>query len=71
MSDEILIIISLSVIIFISPLISKFTKIPTIPVEIILGSLAVYFSFIVEHSIFELVAELAHLMALAHYQVCS
>lgn len=71
MSEEISIIISLSFIIFSSPLISRFTKIPTIPVEIILGSLFVYFSLIVEHSIFELVAELGflYLMFLAGLEV--
>ena len=35
MTEEILIIISISIIIFISPLVSKFTKIPTVPVEIV------------------------------------
>lgn len=71
MTDEILIIITISTIIFISPLVSKFTKIPTVPVEIILGALAVYFSLIVEHTIFELVAELGflYLMFLAGLEV--
>lgn len=69
--EEILIIISLSIIISVSPLISKMTKIPTIPVEIMLGTIAVYFSFIVEHSILELVAELGflYLMFLAGLEV--
>ena len=71
MTEEILIVISISIIIFISPLVSKFTKIPTVPVEIVLGALAVYFSFIVEHSILELVAELGflYLMFLAGLEV--
>jgi Kef-type K+ transport system membrane component KefB len=71
MTEEILIIISISIIIFISPLVSKFTKIPTVPVEIILGAIAVYFSFIVEHTILELVAELGflYLMFLAGLEV--
>lgn len=71
MAEEILIIISISMIIFISPLISKITKIPTIPVEIVLGALAVYFSFITEHTILELVAELGflYLMFLAGLEV--
>ncbi len=71
MLEEILIIISISLIIFVSPLISKLTRIPTIPVEIMLGALAVYFSFIVEHTIFELVAELGflYLMFLAGLEV--
>lgn len=71
MTEEILIIISISLIIFVSPLISKLTRIPTIPVEIVLGAVAVYFSFIVEHTIFELVAELGflYLMFLAGLEV--
>ena len=71
MTEEILIVISISIIIFISPLVSKFTKLPTVPVEIVLGALAVYFSFIVEHSILELVAELGflYLMFLAGLEV--
>ena len=71
MSEEILIIISISLIIFTSPLISKVVKLPTITVEIILGSLAAYFAFIVEHSILELVAQLGflYLMFLAGLEV--
>lgn len=71
MTEEVLIIISLSFIIFASPLISKVTKIPTTPIEIILGAVFVYFSLIVEHSIFELVAELGflYLMFLAGLEV--
>ncbi|RXJ98202.1 sodium:proton antiporter [Arcobacter sp. CECT 8986] len=71
MGDEILIIISLSVIIFTSPLLSKALRIPTIPIEIMMGSLAVYFSYIHENTIFELVAELGflYLMFLAGLEV--
>jgi Kef-type K+ transport system membrane component KefB len=52
-------------------LVSKFTKIPTVPIEIVLGAIAVYFSFIVEHSILELVAQLGflYLMFLAGLEV--
>uniref|UniRef100_UPI004047947E cation:proton antiporter n=1 Tax=Aliarcobacter sp. TaxID=2321116 RepID=UPI004047947E len=71
MSEEILIIISISLIIFTSPLISKLLKLPTIPVEIMLGALAAYFVFIVEHPIFDLVAELGflYLMFLAGLEI--
>ena len=71
MNDEILIIFSISFIIFASPLLSRLTKIPTIPIEIILGALFVYFSFISENAIFELVAELGflYLMLLAGLEV--
>lgn len=71
MTEEILIIISISLIIFTSPLISRVLRLPTITVEIILGALAAYFAFIVEHSILELVAELGflYLMFLAGLEV--
>ena len=71
MSEEILIIISLSLIIFTSPLIGKFLKLPTIPVEIMLGAIAAYFAFISEHAILHLVAELGflYLMFLAGLEV--
>jgi len=71
MSEEILIIISISLIIFTSPLLSKFLKLPTIPVEIMLGAIATYFAFIVEHPIFHLVAELGflYLMFLAGLEI--
>ena len=71
MNEEILIIFSISFIIFASPLLSRLTKIPTIPLEIILGALFVYFSFISENAIFELVAELGflYLMLLAGLEV--
>lgn len=71
MSEEILIIVTISLIIFTSPLISKVIKLPTITVEIILGALAAYFAFIVEHTILELVAQLGflYLMFLAGLEV--
>ncbi|MGB6329980.1 MAG: cation:proton antiporter [Halarcobacter sp.] len=71
MTEEILIIISISLIIFASPLISNLLRLPTIAVEITLGALAAYFAFIVEHSILELVAELGflYLMFLAGLEV--
>ena len=71
MTEEILIIISLSLIIFTSPLISNLLRLPTIAVEITMGALAAYFAFIVEHSILELVAELGflYLMFLAGLEI--
>ena len=71
MSEEILIIFSISLIIFISPLVSRVLKLPTITIEIILGAFAAYFALIVEHSILELVAELGflYLMFLAGLEV--
>ena len=71
MSNEISIIITLSLIIFSSPLLSKITKIPTIPIEIFLGSVAVSLAVIEENYIFTLVAELGflYLMFLAGLEV--
>jgi len=71
MSNEISIIITLSLIIFSSPLLSKITKIPTIPIEIFLGSVAVSIAVIQENYIFTLVAELGflYLMFLAGLEV--
>lgn len=71
MSEEILIIISISLIIFTSPLISKLTKLPTIPVEIMMGAVAAYFALISDHAILHLVAELGflYLMFLAGLEI--
>jgi len=71
MTNEVSIILILSIIIFISPLLSKITKIPTIPIEIILGSISMSFGFIESNHIFKLVAELGflYLMFLAGLEV--
>jgi len=71
MTNEISIIIILSLIILASPLLSKFTKIATIPIEIFLGSLAVSLGIIQDNHIFHLVAELGflYLMFLAGLEV--
>ncbi len=71
MSNEISIIITLSVIIFISPYLAKILKIPTTPIEIVLGSLAGYFGFILDNGLFHLIAEIGffYLMFLAGTEV--
>ena len=71
MTEEISIIISVSLIIFSSPLISKLLRLPTITIEIMLGAIATYFAFISEHAILHLVAELGflYLMFLAGLEV--
>jgi Kef-type K+ transport system membrane component KefB len=71
LQNEIAIIITLSLIIFSSPLISKLIKIPTVPIEIVLGSLAMSFALIEENYIFTIVAELGflYLMFLAGLEV--
>ena len=71
MENEIAIILTLSAIIFISPLISRISKIPTIPIEIILGSIAISIGLIHHNHTFTLVAELGflYLMFLAGLEV--
>ena len=71
MTNEIAIIIVLSLIIFSSPLISKIIKIPIVPIEIFLGSVAISYNFIQSDHIFTLVAELGflYLMFLAGLEV--
>jgi len=71
MSNEISIIITLSIIILASPLLSKLIKIPVIPIEIFLGSVAITYNVIEHNHIFTLVAELGflYLMFLAGLEV--
>jgi len=71
MASEVSIIVTLSIIIFISPYISRFLKIPTTPIEIILGTVMGYFYFLGENHLFELIAEVGffYLMFLAGTEV--
>lgn len=72
MSSEISIILTLSVIIFLSPFISKVVKIPITPVEILIGSIAGYFGFVSSNNhLLQLVAEFGflYLMFLAGVEV--
>jgi len=71
MNNEVLIILVLSAIIFLSPLLSKITKIPTITIEIIFGSIVISTGIITQNHIFTLVAELGflYLMFLAGLEV--
>jgi Kef-type K+ transport system membrane component KefB len=71
MENDISIIITLSLIIFLSPFLSRYTKIPVIPIEMILGSIAITFGFLSDNYIFTLVAELGflYLMFLAGLEV--
>ncbi len=62
MTSEVQLILTLSLIIIISPFIAKIFRIPTTPVEIILGSIASYFHFIsAEIHLFEAIAEFGFL----------
>jgi Kef-type K+ transport system membrane component KefB len=71
MSNEVSIIITLSAIIFISPYLSKIFRIPTTPIEILLGSFAATVGFVKYNHQFELIAEVGffYLMFLAGTEV--
>jgi len=71
MSSEILIVITISIIVVISPYLSKILKMPTTPIEIILGSITAYIGILGTNNIFELLAEIGflYLMFLAGLEV--
>jgi len=61
LGDNVLLIITISLIIIFSPFFAKYLKLPTTPIEIILGSLFGYFGFIHDEHLFSIVAELGFL----------
>lgn len=61
MEGNISIVLTLSAIIAFSPFLAKILKIPTTPVEIILGSILAFFGLLHEHELFALVAEFGFL----------
>jgi len=61
MYDDVLLLITLSLIVIFSPFIAKVIKMPTTPVEIILGAVFAYAGFLHHHYLFELVAEVGFL----------
>ncbi len=61
MGENISLVLTLSAIIAFSPFVAKMLKIPTTPVEIILGSLLAFAGLLHEHELFELVAEFGFL----------
>lgn len=61
MSDNTILIITISLIIIFSPFIAKFLRLPTTPIEIILGSLLGYVGFLHDEHLFDLVAEFGFL----------
>ncbi len=65
--DELTILVTISIIIFLSPFFSKLLRIPIAPIEIVLGALAGYFGFLKEYHLFEVIAEVGffYLMFLA------
>ncbi|NPA60497.1 MAG: cation:proton antiporter [Epsilonproteobacteria bacterium] len=61
MNENVILIISISLIIIFSPFFAKVLKLPTTPIEIILGSILGYIGFLHEEHLFEIVAELGFL----------
>jgi Kef-type K+ transport system membrane component KefB len=61
MSNNIVLIITVSLIIIFSPFIARFLRLPTTPIEIILGSLLGYIGFLHDEYLFDLVAEFGFL----------
>ena len=61
MSDNVLLIITISLIIIFSPFFAKILKLPTTPIEIILGSIFGYFGFLHDEHLFEVVSEFGFL----------
>ncbi|MDF1877738.1 cation:proton antiporter [Sulfurimonas sp. SAG-AH-194-L11] len=61
MNENITLIITISLIIIFSPFFAKFLKLPTTPIEIILGSLLAYLGLIHDAHLFEIVAEFGFL----------
>jgi len=61
MDDNILLITTISLIIIFSPFIASLVKLPTTPIEIILGSIFGYIGFLHDEHLFDLVAEFGFL----------
>ena len=71
MPAEITLLLTISLIIWASPFVSKIVRIPTPPVEIVLGSVLALFGFIGHHEYFDIIAEVGflYLMFLAGMEV--
>ncbi|MDA7818219.1 cation:proton antiporter [Sulfurimonas sp.] len=61
MSDNVILILTISLIIIFSPFFARLLKLPTTPIEIILGSIFGYVGFLHQEHLFEIVAELGFL----------
>lgn len=61
MDDNVVLIVTISLIIIFSPFFAKILKLPTTPIEIILGSIFGYVGFLHAEHLFEIVAELGFL----------
>ncbi len=65
------VIITLSLLVLLSPFLSRITKMPVVVIEILLGSLAGHFGFLVENELFKIIAKVGflYLMFLAGMEV--
>ncbi|MDD2951322.1 MAG: cation:proton antiporter [Sulfuricurvum sp.] len=65
------VIITLSLLVLLSPFLSRVSRIPVVVVEIMMGSFAAYFGFLVENELFKIIAEVGflYLMFLAGMEV--
>ena len=61
MDENVILIITIALIIIFSPFFAKILKLPTTPIEIILGSVFAYFGFLHDENLFEIVAEMGFL----------
>ena len=61
MTDSVILIVTISLIIMLSPFLAKALRLPTTPIEIILGSLFGYAGFLHDEHLFDLVAEFGFL----------
>ena len=68
---NITLILTLSLLILVSPFVAKIIRIPTPPIEIVLGSFFAYIGFIEHHDYFDMIAEVGflYLMFLAGMEV--
>jgi len=71
MNNTVLVIITLSLLVMFSPFLSRVTRLPVVVVEILLGSIAGYFGFLVETELFKIIAKVGflYLMFLAGMEV--
>ncbi|WP_331774861.1 cation:proton antiporter [Sulfurospirillum sp. 1612] len=69
--NEIAIIVTISVILSISPFFSKLLRIPTPAIEIMMGTIGAYYGFLSDHYLFKLIAEVGffYLMFMAGMEV--
>lgn len=69
--DTTVVIITLSILVLLSPFVSKVTRLPIVVVEILMGCIAGYFGLLVENELFRIIAKVGflYLMFLAGMEV--